>query len=76
MSVQIKSRVISRRKALLLVGLAGSLAVPATVLTASDAEAQQPGTQTPKKKKKKKAPPSQGMAPQTGQGAAEKPKAQ
>jgi hypothetical protein len=75
MSVQIKSRVISRRKALLLVGLAGSLAVPATVLTASDAEAQQPGTQTPKKKKKK-APPSQGMAPQTGQGAAEKPKAQ
>jgi hypothetical protein len=74
MSVQIKSRVISRRKALLLVGLAGSLAVPATVLTASDAEAQQPGAQTPKKKKK--APPSQGMAPQTGQGAAEKPKSQ
>jgi hypothetical protein len=46
------------------------------MLTASDAEAQEPAAETPKKKKKKKAPPTQGMAPQTGQGAAEKPKAQ
>jgi hypothetical protein len=68
MSEQIQSQVISRRKVLFLVGLAASLAMPATVLTASDVKAQQPSEQAaPKKKvkkKKKKATPS-GAAPQT-----------
>jgi hypothetical protein len=74
MTEQIQSQVISRRKVLFLVGLAASLAAPATVLTASDVKAQQPGEQAtpgaqaaPKekvKKKKKKATPS-GTAPQT-----------
>jgi hypothetical protein len=42
MSEIIKSEVISRRKALSLLGLAAlGLAVPTTVLTVSDAEAQQ-----------------------------------
>jgi ribosomal protein L12E/L44/L45/RPP1/RPP2 len=54
MSDQIKSQVISRRKALFLVGLAASLAVPATVITASDADAQQTDEQSKKKKGKKK----------------------
>ena len=62
MSEKIKSEVISRRKALSLLGLAAafSLAVPPTVITVSEAEAQQ-------------APPSQPLvpfgqpaAPQTG----------
>jgi hypothetical protein len=74
MSEQIQSQVISRRKVLFLVGLAAGLAVPATVLTASDVKAQQPnehGTPAaqaaPKekvKKKKKKATPSS-TAPHT-----------
>lgn len=43
MSKEIKSEVISRRNALSLLGLAAlGLAVPTTVLTVSDAEAQQP----------------------------------
>ena len=47
MSEQIKSRMISRRTALSLLGLASlSLAVPATMLTASNAEAQQPAAPT------------------------------
>ncbi len=61
MSEQIRSQVISRRKVLFLVGLAASLAVPATALIASDAKAQQPSDQAapaekaaPKKKEKKK----------------------
>ena len=78
---------ISRRKVLFLTGLAASLAVPATVLMASDAKAQQPeqtapGVQTGpapqttsgpknKKKKAKQATPSAGTAPRTTQ-----PKAQ
>jgi len=81
MSEQIQSQVISRRKVLFLVGLAASLAGPATVLIASDAKAQQPSEQaapaekaSPKKKetkkKKEKATPS-GMTPPTTQ-----PKAQ
>ena len=40
-------KIISRRKILLLVGLATSLAVPATVLMASDAKAQQPEQTAP-----------------------------
>jgi hypothetical protein len=49
MSEQIKSEVISRRKALSLLGLgtALSLAVPSTVLTVSKAEAQVPPPQPP-----------------------------
>ena len=77
MSEQIESQVISRRKLFLLVGLAASFAVPAAVLTASNAEAQQPEAQqpseAPKKKKKKKAAPT-GSAPAPG--PSEKPKAQ
>ena len=47
MSEQIKSRMISRRTALSLLGLASlSLAVPATMLTTSNAEAQQPAAPT------------------------------
>jgi hypothetical protein len=49
---------VTRRKFFLLVGLAASFAVPVAVLTASNAEAQQPdqqpAAQPPKKKKKKK----------------------
>ncbi len=42
-----KSEVISRRSALSLLGLAAlGLAVPTTVLTVSDAEAQQPAAPT------------------------------
>ena len=47
MSERIESRVISRRKLFLLVGLAASFAVPAAVLTASNAEARQPEAQQP-----------------------------
>jgi len=47
---------VTRRKLFLLAGFAASFAVPATVLTASHAEAQQPAEQAPKKKKKKAAP--------------------
>ena len=53
MSDQIKSQVISRRKALFLVGLAASLAVPA-VITASDAEAQQPSREEKKEKREER----------------------
>ena len=45
---------VTRRKLFLLVGLAASFAVPVSVLTASNAEAQQSAEQPPKKKKKKK----------------------
>jgi hypothetical protein len=49
---------VTRRKLFFLVGLAASFAVPVAVLTASNAEAQQPeqqpAAQPPKKKKKKK----------------------
>ncbi len=58
MSEQIELQAISRRKLFLLAGLAASFAVPAAVLTASNAEAQKPAGQTPKKKKKKKAAPT------------------
>jgi mannitol-specific phosphotransferase system IIBC component len=53
MSEQIVSQVISRRKLFLLVGLAASFAVSATVLTASNAEAQQPAEQPPGKNEEK-----------------------
>jgi hypothetical protein len=57
---EIKSEVISRRSALSLLGLAAlGLAVPTTVLTVSDAEAQQPA-----------APTAPGAAPPTAPGAA------
>ena len=47
MNREIKSEVISRRSALSLLGLAAlGLAVPATVLTVSNAEAQQPAAPT------------------------------
>jgi hypothetical protein len=62
---------VTRRKLYLLVGLAASFAVPVTVLTASNAEAQQPAEQAPKKKKKQKQAPI-GTAPTPS----EKPKAQ
>jgi hypothetical protein len=52
MSDQIKSQVVSRRKAFFVVGLAASLAVPA-VITASDAEAQQ-GREEKKEKREEK----------------------
>ena len=42
-----REEIISRRKILLLVGLATSLALPATVLMASDAKAQQPEQTAP-----------------------------
>jgi hypothetical protein len=76
-SEQIESQVISRRKLFLLVGLAAGFAVPVAVLTASNAEAQQPEAQEPseapknKTKKKKVAPTGSAPAP-----ASEKPKAQ
>jgi hypothetical protein len=53
MSQEIEPQV-TRRKLFLLVGLAASFAVPVTVLTASNADAQQPAEQAPKKKKRKK----------------------
>jgi len=62
---------VTRRKLYLLVGLAASFAVPVTVLTASNAEAQQPAEQAPKKKKKQKPAPT-GTMPTPS----EKPKAQ
>ena len=44
----VESEVISRRRALSLLGLAAlGLAVPTTVLTVSDAEAQQPAPTAP-----------------------------
>ena len=47
MSKIVESEVISRRRALSLLGLAAlGLAVPTTVLTVSDAEAQQPAAPT------------------------------
>ena len=56
MNREIKSEVISRRSALSLLGMAAlGLAVPTTVLTVSDAEAQQPA-----------APTAQAAAPMTG----------
>ena len=78
-SEQMESQVISRRQLFLLVGLAASFAVPAAVLTVSNAQAQQPEAQqpseTPKKKKKKKkktAPTGSAPAPSPS----ETPKAQ
>lgn len=76
MTEQIRSQVISRRKVLFLVGLAASLAVPATALIGSDAKAQQPSDQAApaekaapkkkeKKKKKEKAPAAGTAAPPT-----------
>jgi hypothetical protein len=62
---------VTRRKLFLLAGLTASFAVPVTVLTASNAEAQQPAEQAPKKKKKQKPAPT-GTAPTPS----EKPKAQ
>jgi|SRR6476660_5807907 len=57
---EIKSEVISRRSALSLRGLAAlGLAMPTTVLTVSDAEAQQPAAPTA-------APTAPGAAPMTG----------
>ena len=70
MSEEIEPQV-TRRKLFLLVGLAASFAVPVTVLTASNAEAQQPAEQAPKKKKKQKPAPT-GTMPTPS----EKPKAQ
>jgi hypothetical protein len=79
MSEQIQSQIISRRKVLFLVGLAASLAAPVTVLTASDARAQQPADQaTPgekKVKKKDKATPA-GTAPSGTAPPTTQPKAQ
>src|SRR5260370_40005816 len=65
--------IISRRKLLSIAGLAVTLAVPAAVLTSSNADAQQndqapPAEPAPKKKaKKKKGASSTGMAPQSKQ---------
>ena len=68
---------ISRRKLFLLVGLAASFAMPASVIMASNADAQQPEarqpSEPPKKKKKKKAAPT-GAAPAPS--PSEAPKAQ
>jgi hypothetical protein len=84
-SEQIESQVISRRKLFLLVGLASGFAAPVAVLTASNAEAQQPEAQQPneapkkkseapkKKTKKKKAAPT-GSTPAPS--PSEKPKEQ
>ena len=77
MSEQIKSPIISRRKLFWLVAIAEALAAPATMLSTSDARAQQ-SDQAPaaeptapkskakkkkKKKKKKKATPEATTAP-------------
>ena len=77
---------ISRRKILLLAGLATALVVPtAAVLTASDAEAQQdtsappatPGAETaPKKKKQAKAKAKPKAAPSSTAPPNTQPKAQ
>jgi Ni/Co efflux regulator RcnB len=50
MGEKIKSEVISRRRALSLLGLATALglAVPSTMATVSDAEAEEPGAKTGK----------------------------
>jgi hypothetical protein len=68
MSKPSEPEVISRRKLFLLAGLAASFAVPASVITASNADAQQPEAQQPsappkKKKKKKEAPTGAAPAP-------------
>ena len=78
MSEPIESQVISRRTLCFLVGLVASLGVPAAVLRASNAEAQQSSeapqpSAAPKKKKKKKAAPT-GAAPTPS--TSETPKAQ
>jgi hypothetical protein len=78
-SEPIESQVISRRTLCFLVGLVASLGVPAAVLRASNAEAQQsseapqPSAAPKKKKKKKKAAPT-GAAPTPS--TSETPKAQ
>jgi hypothetical protein len=77
-SEPIESQVISRRTLCFLVGLVASLGVPAAVLRASNAEAQQSSeapqpSAAPKKKKKKKAAPT-GAAPTPS--TSETPKAQ
>ena len=68
MSKLSEPEVISRRKLFLLAGLAASFAVAASVITASNADAQQPEAQQPseppkKKKKKKKSPTGAAPAP-------------
>jgi hypothetical protein len=82
MSKPTEPEVISRRKLFLLAGLAASFAVPASVITASNADAQQPEAQQPsappkkkkkkRKKKKKEAPAGAAPAPSPS----EAPKAQ
>jgi hypothetical protein len=79
MSKPSEPEVISRRKLFLLAGLAASFAVPASVITASNADAQQPEAQQPsappkKKKKKKKKETPTGAAPAPS--PSEAPKAQ
>jgi hypothetical protein len=77
-SEPIESQVISRRTLCFLVGLVASLGVPAAVLRASNAEAQQsseapqPSAASKKKKKKKAAPTGAAPTPSTS----ETPKAQ
>jgi len=53
MSEKIKSEVISRRRALSVLGLAAALglAVPSTMATVSDAEAEEPGAKTGKERR-------------------------
>ena len=78
MSKPSEPEVISRRKLFPLAGLAASFAVPASVITSSNADAQQPEAQQPsappkkKKKKKKEAPTGAAPAPSPS----EAPKAQ
>jgi hypothetical protein len=74
MSEQIKSQIISRRRLFWLAAIAVALAAPATMLSTSDARAQQsdqapaaeptaPKSKAKKKKKKKKATPGATTAP-------------
>jgi hypothetical protein len=77
MSNQVETEAISRRRLFLILG-AGTFAMPAAVLAASFAEAQQPEaeqqpSEPPKKKKKKKKAAPTGAAPAPTSGA---PKAQ
>ena len=54
MSKPSEPEVISRRKLFLLAGLAASFAMAASVITASNADAQQPEAQQPSEPPKKK----------------------
>jgi hypothetical protein len=71
MSEQIKSQIISRRRLFWLAAIAVALAAPATMLSTSDARAQQsdqapaaePTAPKSKAKKKKKAAPGATTAP-------------